>query len=176
MNGIAVIDGSGDSIIRWIAVQNTSGVVYSAHTGLAYIPTMGRSIVLVDGATDSVRHSVPSGIRCEGFVHNPSGGRVYALSSYSSDVSVIVDSLTGIAEAMNDERATRNAAPTIVRGVLMVEDRRQTTGDRAELLDAGGRKVLDLTAGANDVRFLVPGVYFVREAQPQAVSKVVVTR
>jgi hypothetical protein len=46
-------------------------------------------------------------------------------------------------------------------------------------MDASGRKVLDLRAGANDVRALAPGVYFVREAQApaqaQAVRKVILT-
>jgi hypothetical protein len=49
------------------------------------------------------------------------------------------------------------------------------------LLDISGRQVLDLKPGANDVRALAPGVYFVRELsaaspKPQAVRKVVVTR
>ncbi|HTW91232.1 MAG TPA: hypothetical protein VMH22_05935 [bacterium] len=52
--------------------------------------------------------------------------------------------------------------PTVVRGVLMIADRGQKTGDRSELLDIGGRKVLDLRPGANDVRAPAPGVYFVR--------------
>jgi len=47
------------------------------------------------------------------------------------------------------------------------------------LLDACGRKVMDLHPGANDVRALAPGVYFVRtaqaQAQAQAVRKVVLT-
>jgi hypothetical protein len=45
---------------------------------------------------------------------------------------------------------------------------RQNTAYRAELLDVSGRKVLDLHPGANDVRALAPGVYFVREAQARA--------
>jgi len=53
---------------------------------------------------------------------------------------------------------------------------------RAVLLDVSGRKVMDLKPGANDVRALAPGVYFVREElqasspKPQAVRKVVVAR
>jgi hypothetical protein len=47
-------------------------------------------------------------------------------------------------------------------------------------MDASGRKVMDLKPGANDVRALAPGVYFVREAQAQAqaqaIRKVVVAR
>ena len=51
----------------------------------------------------------------------------------------------------------------------------------ARLLDVSGRKVKDLRPGANDVRALSLGVYFVREPQasntkPQAVRKVVITR
>jgi hypothetical protein len=50
------------------------------------------------------------------------------------------------------------------------------------LSDISGRKVLDLRPGANDVRALAPGVYFVRSEpsaasrEPSAVTKVVVTR
>jgi hypothetical protein len=50
----------------------------------------------------------------------------------------------------------------------------------ASLLGSSGRQVLDLTSGADDVRALAPGVYFVRtaqaQAQAQAIRKVVVTR
>jgi len=65
---------------------------------------------------------------------------------------------------------------TLVRGVLVlgVVGSRQNTGYRAELLDATGRKVLDLHPGANDVRALAPGVYFVHQAP--VVTKVVLTK
>jgi hypothetical protein len=72
--------------------------------------------------------------------------------------------------------------PTIIRGVLMMEDRGQTTEDKAELVDISGRKVLDIRTGANDVSDLAPGVYFVRSGpsavsrQQSAITKVVVTR
>ena len=69
---------------------------------------------------------------------------------------------TGIEETMNDERGTPNLGPSIVRGVLRIGDSRQNTGYRAELLDAGGRKVMELRRGPNDVRHLSSGVYFVK--------------
>ena len=83
----------------------------------------------------------------------------------------------GVEETPNAEVRTTNVA-TIVRGVLMIGDRGRKTGDRAELLDVSGRKVLDLNPGANNVQAIAPGVYFVREAQAQAqaIRKVVVTR
>jgi hypothetical protein len=42
-----------------------------------------------------------------------------------------------------------------------------------ELLNVSGRKVLHLHPGANDVRALAPGVYFVRQAQAQAQAQAV---
>jgi hypothetical protein len=56
--------------------------------------------------------------------------------------------------------AVRRAWPTIVRGVLSlpVAGRRSP----AALIDACGRKVLDLQPGLNDVRHLGPGIYFMR--------------
>jgi hypothetical protein len=80
--------------------------------------------------------------------------------------------------------AARPAAPmpTVVRGVLFLPEATGHKPQAAGLLDISGRRVLDLLPGANDVRSLAPGVYFVREdpqassPKPQAVRKVVVTR
>ncbi|MBN2537624.1 hypothetical protein JXB37_05055 [candidate division WOR-3 bacterium] len=69
----------------------------------------------------------------------------------------------GIAE----ERPTpaRLPLPTIIRGVLnLTSDFSVLTSDFV-LLDASGRKVLDLAPGPNDVRHLSPGVYFIRSSQ-----------
>ncbi len=80
-------------------------------------------------------------------------------------------------------RSDRLPMPTIVRGVLLMPE--AVGGGRlavgAHLLDISGRKVMDLAPGANDVRQLAPGVYFVREEprlklQAQGVRKVIVTR
>jgi hypothetical protein len=49
-------------------------------------------------------------------------------------------------------------------------------------LEISGRNVLDLHSGANDVRALAPGVYFVRAGQqatglkPRVIQKVLVVR
>jgi hypothetical protein len=57
--------------------------------------------------------------------------------------------------------------PSLTRGVLLLpQDMTETAGTsgrvpRPSLLDAAGRKILGLTPGANDVRSLAPGVYFV---------------
>jgi len=88
----------------------------------------------------------------------------------------------GVEESPKPQAKSLKLGPTVVRGVLELPgDRGPETGDRAELLDIAGRKVIGLKLGANDVRALAPGVYFVREEpqaaslKPQAVRKVVLT-
>jgi hypothetical protein len=70
--------------------------------------------------------------------------------------------------------------PTVVRGVLFLAEATSPKPQAASLMDATGRKVAALHAGANDVRALAPGVYFVRQAssvmrQAAGVTKVVLT-
>jgi hypothetical protein len=100
----------------------------------------------------------------------------------------------GIAEESMRQPISVQPSATVVRSVLVLggngdspsgrEDARYSPHfpvmSRAALLDISGRQVMDLKPGANDVRRLSPGVYFVREAQAQApahaVRKVIVTR
>jgi hypothetical protein len=77
----------------------------------------------------------------------------------------------------------RPVAASIVRGALGLGKRGQSTTEQslACLLDAAGRKVMALRPGANDVRHLSQGVYFVRpasgvEREVPRVTKVVVVR
>jgi len=44
------------------------------------------------------------------------------------------------------------------------------------LLDVSDRKVLDLLTGANDLRHLAPGIYFIRTGVVEKIQKVVVLR
>ena len=88
-----------------------------------------------------------------------------------------------IAEQPPQQPVGVQPSATVVRNVLFLpEATRHKTQAASSLLDIGGRKVLDLKPGANDVRYLAPGVYFVREepqaasSKPQAVRKVIVTR
>ncbi len=87
---------------------------------------------------------------------------------------------TGIAEeAMNDERETMNAGPSILRGVLNLQSAIYNLQSEIALLDISGRKVLDLRAGPNDISRLAPGVYFVHSSivgRQSSIAKVMVTR
>jgi len=71
-------------------------------------------------------------------------------------------------EAPPVRRVKPTAAATVVRGLLKTEDRIPETGYRAELLDIAGRRVMELRPGANDVRQLATGVYFVQRTGSRA--------
>ena len=86
-----------------------------------------------------------------------------------------------IEETPSADVRTPNRVATVVRGVLFLPEATSLKPQATSLMDIGGRKVLDLKPGANDVRALAPGVYFVREAvsgerAAAGVRKVVVTR
>ncbi len=92
-----------------------------------------------------------------------SGDYIYLASD--SGLSVWQLYAAGVEETKRSGLRATECEPTVVRGALMLgaTDRRQLAVDRTDLLDAAGRKVMDLRAGANDVRAMAPGVYFVRE-------------
>jgi hypothetical protein len=70
--------------------------------------------------------------------------------------------------------------PTIHRGILRLPRDMTESSDGSDhvpgpvLLDAAGRKAIDLQPGANDVSRLAPGVYFLR--REASIDKVVITR
>jgi hypothetical protein len=91
------------------------------------------------------------------------------------------DGMVGVDETPHRPTGAAEAnAATIIRGALVRAAVRQNTEYRAELLDAAGRRVMELQAGANEVSGLAPGVYFIRgaqaQAQAQAIRRVVITR
>jgi hypothetical protein len=81
----------------------------------------------------------------------------------------------GVEEGRRPPAYSSQSTTTIVRGVLFLTgDGRPETGGRATLLDAAGRRVMELQPGPNDVQHLSPGVYFV--SRPKSVEKVLLTR
>ena len=100
-------------------------------------------------------------------------------NSGSSSITVIRDTIgVGVEEGQLQAFGHKQQA-TVVRGMLFLPPASGVNRSASSvLLDVSGRKVLDLHPGANDVRALAPGVYFVREAQAQAqaIRKVVLAR
>jgi hypothetical protein len=139
-------------------------------------------VTVIDGATDQVLLTIPAGEYLRGFAYSVRQSRLYVPDVGGSSVFVIRTVVPGVVEQSLGQRGP-DLAPTasVVRGVLFLAANGEGRKANGELLDVSGRKVLDLHPGANDVRRLSPGVYFVRGEGRGArdagrVRKVVVTR
>jgi hypothetical protein len=129
-------------------------------------------------------HPVEVGYYCDTPVWNHgvavTGDYAYVADG-SNGLQVYQFYCAGVEETPNTEVRTENRMPAIVRGVLMMGQQLAASGSRPELVDATGRTVAELHAGANDVDYLAPGVYFVcpascGERNAPSVHKVTVTR
>ncbi len=195
--------GQGSVGSLWVYDARTDSFLASPGVGPAMTPALdnGRAgsanrvycasgtedvVMVIGGESDDPIRAVAVGSDPVALAWNPTHAWMYVANSYSSDITVVRDSvLVGVEESFKPQAASSKPALTIVRGVLVLPrdglGTRSGLSDnpvmsRAALLDISGRKVLDLLPGANDVRALAPGVYFVREAQAQTVSKVIVTK
>ena len=94
------------------------------------------------------------------------------------DVYVVKTGPDGVAVSEGRAQATRcfAADATVVRGALFLAQASSRKPQAASLLDAVGRRVLNLEPGTNDVSHLSPGVYFVRSADGGERSAVAVRR
>jgi hypothetical protein len=105
------------------------------------------------------------------YVHEDQAFRLYLSAAYD---------LTGIEDTADGGRMKAELPlPTIVRGVLRLPVSPFTI--HTSLFDMTGRQVMALHPGANDVRMLAPGVYFIREAvsgewSAASVRKVIIQR
>ena len=182
---VYVIDGHTDSVIGKLYVGSRpfcycddplNGKVYAAQYGAVEILDSKRNGILrrIGGLPASWIFD---------FARNPVQNRVYAACNNSAAIAVLRDSIPeGVDEKPQRQASSGGSSVTIVRGVLSLPSPSVLHGASCVLLDISGRKVLDLKPGANDVRALAPGIYFVREQsqatslKPQAVRKVVLTR
>ncbi len=198
-----VLDTAGIEICTAPGAQNYPAVEYDGADFLVVWQDERNGERDIYGARVTPQGSIPDtfvAITQQGYQVNPVlayGGGSKMLLAYSGWTGVVGDipynspriwgTLSPVI-GMNDRptelaRAPRHF-PTIVRGVLVLGAAgiRQNAEYGAELLDVSGRKVMDLASGANDVRALAPGVYFVREElqaaslKTQAVHKIVLTR
>jgi YVTN family beta-propeller protein len=141
------------------------------------------NVTVIDGASNRIVKTIPVGLAPENCVLNPLLSRVYVVNTEGFSISVIRDSATGIVEDGGLQDWDFALTATLARGVLFLSPLSDARSEATSvLLDISGRKVLALHPGANDVRALALGVYFVyqgaarREQGGDRVRKVVVTR
>jgi hypothetical protein len=183
-NGGETLCVGGAFTIRWIAAPQTfdHGVLSLSTDGGSTFPTVLTESIPPEEITfvwDPIPQLSCSLCRVRFEAKDSLGTTVFTDASYRS---FKIDSVLGGVSGSRPEPGTAaRPAPTVIRGVLYVPEASSHKPQAASLLDASGRKVLDLHPGANDVRALAPGVYFVREKpqatspKPQAVRKIVLT-
>ena len=100
----------------------------------------------------------------------------------ADDIWFSTNSPAGIAEEPTEPSVGAQPSATVVRNFLLLPEGTNPRPQAASsLLDIGGRQVMVLKPGANDVRALAPGVYFIREGLgirgegPGKTQKVVLT-
>jgi hypothetical protein len=97
----------------------------------------------------------------------------FSYSASANDAGIALD------EGQPDGGGRQSIGPNPARGALRIPHSAfRDPRSPVILLDAAGHKVMNLQLGANDVRRLAPGVYFVREESPigNHARKVVLTR
>jgi hypothetical protein len=104
--------------------------------------------------------------------------------SVATGVFLAIGEPSSIDEAPTYETRSARAVPTFLHGSLRLPE--AVSGGRfavgASLRNAGGRRVLALHPGENDVSRVAPGIYFVRDElqasslKLQAIRKVILTR
>jgi YVTN family beta-propeller protein len=172
-SGLNVYDAGSDTLVASLPIAWPSTPPRDngrfGDANLVYCASQD-SVRVISGTADTIIRSIPVGRNPVSLAWNPARSWLYVANNIGASISVLSDtSLTGIEE--NLTRITgRRLQPTIVRGVLFLPEAPGLERKAASLLDISGRDVLDLHPGANDVRALAPGVYFVRP-EPSAVSR-----
>jgi DNA-binding beta-propeller fold protein YncE len=189
-DSVLAIDTRGDTAVSRLGVGHMQLQGCLDHSG-RYIfnpnPPNGfrpfpdsNSLIVYDTQSDSVAavyESLPKG--AGSVTPNQEQRRIYV--GCQDVILVYSDSPPGVSEQATSA-LPKLPLQTVVRGVLCLAEGSSSSPSTSYLLDAAGRKLMDLKSGANDVRPLAPGVYFVREepqaasSRPQAVRKVVITR
>jgi len=185
-SGFSVIDGASNHVVGTVPVDSAPfACCYCSRPDrvLSLCPNSSR-VTVIDAKRLSVDTSLDVGLRPAYGCYNPKDDKAYTANSYGSTVSVLNASTDiGIEECRPAVAAVSRASATIMEGVLFLPEASGWWSQAASLLDATGRRVMELHSGANDVRALAPGVYFVRKQgsrsqgfEDSSVNKVVITR
>jgi YVTN family beta-propeller protein len=168
---MSVIDGALDSVLITVAVGGGPKVVgYDSAANKVYCLVTNVGVIVFDGASDTVVARLGSRKPTD-IAFDETRNRAYVADNGTSRVWAFADSvLTGIGARPAPDALGPEAGPTIIRGVLLLPRSLDPSIPRP-LLDISGRKVLDLHPGANDVRSLPAGVYFVHSTLDTLQSK-----
>jgi hypothetical protein len=176
----ATVDGRGGTIVAW--PLHRSGLnwdIYAQHIDSAGNLSWSDAGLAVCEDTNNQKWT-------PGVVTDGDGGAIVAWLSYQDVYACriyaqrVADG-AAVEETVNDECRAMNSILSVTRGVLFLPEAASLKPQASSLMDATGRRVLELRPGANDARGLAPGVYFVCEGprassrRPLVVRKVIIT-
>jgi len=174
-NDVTVIDVLLDSVVATIPVgSEPSALAVDSFNGKVYCANlMSDDVSVISCSTNTVVATFPADYEPLA-VLTTVYGRTYVADNGWSSLTVIGDRpAIGIAEGSRPAVGSRRPRATVVRDLLFLPRDMTGTGSavsdgvpRLSLLDASGRRVLELKPGANDVSALPPGVYFVISPSP----------
>ncbi|MBN2464850.1 hypothetical protein JXD38_04415 [candidate division WOR-3 bacterium] len=162
-DSVLVIDSASDTVVARIGTSLQYRCACLDATG-RYLFCAGswrdNTLRVYDTRSDSLVAAYPHMPRASSIVSNPDQHCIYV--GCQDMILVYPDVPPGVEDAAQS-RTMKLAGPSLVS-----RNSRLVVYQPSVLLDAAGRKVMDLKTVVNDVRALAPGVYFVIEAQAQA--------
>jgi DNA-binding beta-propeller fold protein YncE len=149
---LSVIDCARDEAITVLPVE-TRRLLHDRQTNAVYV--LGYShITVIDGQSRTILRTFETDFHPDYIASAKGWPCVYVGANDGPYISVI-NKAPGPAEM--GVQTVPDAQATVVRGRL------NWTGTLAVMYDMGGRRVLDVHRGGNDVSRLRPGVYFIRQ-------------
>jgi DNA-binding beta-propeller fold protein YncE len=156
------IDTHSDTVVARMPIGGCRTLSCLDRTG-RYLFCFSSHVRVYDTRTDSLVAVNPLSLRPLSVTPNPEQGCIYV---GCQDVILVYSDVPPGVEEGQPQATSHKPQASIVRGVLFLPP--TFFGPSAvSLLSADGRKVLDLHAGANDVRGLTPGVYFSRRPKAE---------
>ena len=169
-NAVKLIDAAGDSLLP---TQVPAGdwpwaLLYAPETDELYCAdNKGNTVAVIDGSADTLKHLIGVGKKPQALAWNPAYRRLYVANYDNATVSIIRDTLLGLAETSRQPLSKTPMAA--VAGVTLLL--RGSTS--AVLVDVNGRVAAKLIPGSNSVGHLRDGVYFVRGPSAPEACKVI---
>jgi hypothetical protein len=169
---VYAIDCNTDSVLAALS-NGAAHLLCDTFAGKVYASGDGLDVYDARADTGLVRFSFGGAMAWNGQQR-----RVYVATGWGGQgyVCTIRDTTTGLQESLKPQAPSPKLGASIVRGVLWLES---TSGLKPQasswLLDLAGRRVLELQPGANDVRRLNAGVYFLRRDGGRT-AKIVISR
>jgi len=167
----------------WAARGDSTGVTWGIPVRLTDPDSTSKRFPSVVGWTTSDTFVVSYLVdRCAGFAGYGQGPATQnPIAAHHASIESLPAPSGGVSEPGGGRALMPGLHATLVRRTLsVVSSGCEGRLANSVLLDIAGRKVMGLEPGANDVRALAPGVYFVRAVEARAhvlaTHKVVITR